>query len=201
MTKSRPFIIGLTGSIGMGKSTTAQMFAALGVPVWDADNCVAQLYAKGGKAVALVADKFPTALIEGEISKTALKEILRDQPSLIKTLEVIVHPLVAEDRKNFLETTEKPVVLVDIPLLFETKSDKMVDAIVVVSVDAETQKNRVLAREGMSKSHFKTILSKQLPDGEKRRRADYIIETIDLDSTRQQVQTVLAAIKEQISHA
>ncbi|WP_417240203.1 dephospho-CoA kinase [Celeribacter halophilus] len=197
----KPFIIGLTGSIGMGKSTTAKMFAEAGIPVWDADAAVARLYDLGGAAVAPIAEAFPDAVRSGKVSKDRLKEIISETPAALRKIEEIVHPLVSEDRKKFIETTDAEIVLVDIPLLFETGAERSVDAVVVVSVDAETQRKRVLARAGMTEAHFETILAKQVPDAEKRARADFVIETTSLEAAKSQVQNIVATLRRQIADA
>ncbi|WP_417256242.1 dephospho-CoA kinase [Celeribacter halophilus] len=197
----KPFIIGLTGSIGMGKSTTAKMFAEAGIPVWDADAAVAQLYDLGGAAVAPMAEAFPDAVRSGKVSKDRLKEIISETPAALRKIEEIVHPLVSQDRKKFIETTDAEIVLVDIPLLFETGAERSVDAVVVVSVDAETQRKRVLARAGMTEAHFETILAKQVPDAEKRARADFVIETTSLEAAKSQVQNIVATLRRQIADA
>jgi dephospho-CoA kinase len=197
----KPFIIGLTGSIGMGKSTTAKMFAEAGIPVWDADAAVARLYDLGGAAVAPMAEAFPDAVRSGKVSKDRLKEIISETPAALRKIEEIVHPLVSEDRKKFIETTDAEIVLVDIPLLFETGAERSVDAVVVVSVDAETQRKRVLARAGMTEAHFETILAKQVPDAEKRARADFVIETTSLEAAKSQVQNIVATLRRQIADA
>ncbi|PZX10688.1 dephospho-CoA kinase [Celeribacter halophilus] len=197
----KPFIIGLTGSIGMGKSTTAKMFSEAGIPVWDADAAVARLYDLGGAAVAPMAEAFPDAVRSGKVSKDRLKEIISETPAALKKIEEIVHPLVSEDRKKFIETTDAEIVLVDIPLLFETGAERSVDAVVVVSVDAETQRKRVLARAGMTEAHFETILAKQVPDAEKRARADFVIETTSLEAAKSQVQNIVATLRRQIADA
>ncbi|MBU2889668.1 dephospho-CoA kinase [Celeribacter halophilus] len=197
----KPFIIGLTGSIGMGKSTTAKMFAEAGIPVWDADAAVARLYDLGGAAVAPMAEAFPDAVRSGKVSKDRLKEIISETPAALRKIEEIVHPLVSQDRKKFIETTDAEIVLVDIPLLFETGAERSVDAVVVVSVDAETQRKRVLARAGMTEAHFETILAKQVPDAEKRARADFVIETTSLEAAKSQVQNIVATLRRQIADA
>jgi dephospho-CoA kinase len=197
----KPFIIGLTGSIGMGKSTTAKMFAEAGIPVWDADAAVARLYDLGGAAVAPMAEAFPDAVRSGKVSKDRLKEIISETPAALRKIEEIVHPLVSEDRKKFIETTDAEIVLVDIPLLFETGAERSVDAVVVVSVNVETQRKRVLARAGMTEAHFETILAKQVPDAEKRARADFVIETTSLEAAKTQVQNIVATLRRQIADA
>jgi len=191
------FVLGLTGSIGMGKSTTAKMFAEEGVPVWDADAAVHRLYAPGGAAVAPLADLCPGALAEGGISRAALKEwIARDKTALTR-IERVVHPLVAQDRAAFLRAHEAdPLVVLDIPLLFETGAEGEVDAIAVVSAPAGVQRARVLARGTMSAAELETILAKQLPDAEKRARADFVIETTSLEAARAAVQDVIRQIRQ-----
>ena len=170
-------VLGLTGSIGMGKTTTAALFAARGIPVWDADAAVHRLYARGGAAVAPLAAAFPAAVSQGAVSRAALKAVIAADPAALARIEAIVHPLVAADRAAFLAGQSAPVVLLDMPLLFETGADTMVDATVVVSAPAEEQRARVLARPGMSDADFERILARQMPDAEKRARADYVIDT------------------------
>ncbi len=185
-------VLGLTGSIGMGKSTTARMFAALGWPLWDADAAVHSLYAPGGPAVAPVIAAFgPVVDDQGGIDRKALSEVLKRQPERFFELEAIVHPLVAEHRAVFLETAARAGAawaVLDVPLLFETGLDAAMDATVVVSADPAIQRQRVLARPGMTEAAFETILSRQMPDAEKRQRANYVIDTgAGLESARQQV--------------
>lgn len=194
---TRPFLIGLTGSIGMGKSTTAAMFAALGVPVWDADAAVHRLYAPGGGAAGAVAAICPDAVEGGGVDRARLKDWIAREPGAIARLEAVVHPLVSADRAAFIATAGRdglPVVLLDIPLLFETGAEKSVDAIVVVSAPADLQRQRVLERPGMTAAHLQTILDRQMPDAEKRKRADYVIDTTNMERARAAVARVLEEI-------
>lgn len=186
------FRLGLTGSIGMGKSTTAQMFRDLGHPVWDADQAVHRLYAPGGLAVAPVAAAFPEALAQGGIDRGALKTALAADPAALARLEGIVHPLVARDRQDFLARhVGAPLVVLDIPLLFESAHPPDLDGVAVVSTDPATQAARVLARPGMTRDTLAMILARQMPDADKRARADWIIPTDSLDGARAAVARIV----------
>lgn len=201
MTRKRPFKIGLTGSIGMGKSTTAGLFADLGVPVWDADAAVHRLYARGGAAVAPIAALRPGAVVDGAVDRAALKRWIDEDRDALSRIEDIVHPLVAADRAAFLERTDADVVLLDIPLLFEAGRQGDMDAVVVVSAPPEVQRARVLERGTMTETQFETILAKQVPDSEKRARADYVIQSTSLEAARAAVQDCLRDIRRKISDA
>jgi dephospho-CoA kinase len=185
-------ILGLTGSIGMGKSTTAQMFRDLGVPVWDADAAVHRLYGAGGAAVGPVGALCPEAVVSGGVDRGVLKTWLAVDPSRLKALEAVVHPLVAADRAAFIAQADAPLVVLDIPLLYETGAQ--VDAVLVVSAPPDVQRARVLARGGMTDAQLDLILSRQMPDADKRARADYVIETTDMDSARAQVAALVAKL-------
>ena len=195
------FVIGLTGSIGMGKSTTAKTFADEGCAVWDADAAVHRLYAKGGDAVASISEVFPEAVIDGAVSRDALKTIISRDPQALRRIEQIVHPLVAQDRARFMADADADCIVLDIPLLFETGGEARVDATVCVSVDAETQRKRVMERGTMTAEQFAAILAKQMPDADKRARADYVIITDTLEHAARQVRDVLADIRKRMSHA
>ena len=195
------FKLGLTGSIGMGKSTTAKMFVEAGCDVWDADAAVHRLYSKGGAAVAPMADAFPSAIVEDAISRDVLREIIGADASALKVIESIVHPLVGSDRARFISESNKAILVFDIPLLFETGGDQRMDAVACVYTDADTQRTRVMERGTMSEAQFKQILAKQMPIEEKRAKADYEIETDTLDHARAQVLAVIEDIKRKIRDA
>ena len=186
--------LGLTGSIGMGKSTTAKMFLDEGVPVWDADAVVHKLYASEGAAVKLIQSIYPEAVVDGVISRDRLSSLIATDPRVLTTLESVIHPLVAKDRADFIVKHSAPLLVFDIPLLFETGADDWLDSVLVVSVDPDTQKKRVLARPEMTQLKFETIVERQLADADKRKRADYVIETYCLESTQKEVQTLIAEL-------
>jgi len=198
--RRKPFVVGLTGSIGMGKSETAKLFARLGIPVHDADAVVHSLYEAGGKAVAPIATAFPGAVKEGRVDRAALAAQLGGDQSAFRRLEAIVHPLVRESERAFLQAaTDRgdELAVLDIPLLLETGGDTRVDAIVVVSANPEAQRTRVLARAGMTPEKFAAILARQLPDVEKRAKADFVIETDKgLPQAFEDVKRVVAALRE-----
>ena len=191
-------VLGLTGSIGMGKSTTAQMFADAGALVWNADEVVHALYAKGGAAVEPVGAAFPGVVVEGEIDRTRLAEALGRDGQAFRRLEQIVHPLVARGRTDDLVVAERrgvKLAVLDIPLLFETGGDAAVDAVVVVTADADIQAARVLARPGMTRDRLDAILERQTPDAEKRRRAHFIVDTgHGLEAARARVTEIVGTV-------
>lgn len=192
-------LVGLTGSIGMGKSTTAGLFAAEGVPVYDADAAVHQLYARGGAAVEPLEAEFGDVVVDGAIDRERLgAKVLKDSDAM-KRLEAIVHPLVGASRIGFFKQAQEDgadIVVLDIPLLFETGGEKAMAAVVVVSAPAEEQRRRVLARPGMTAEKFEAILARQTPDAEKRRRADFVVDTgRGVDHARDQVREVLATLR------
>jgi dephospho-CoA kinase len=195
------FRLGLTGSIGMGKSTTADLFREEGCDVWDADYAVHLMYKKGGKAVQPIKDKFPTAIVGGEVSRTELKKMLGNNPSNFNILEAIVHPLAAQSRTEFVENATSEICIFDIPILFETGGDKNMDAVACVTIDYETQKQRVLERGTMTLAQLEQILEKQISIEEKMRRSDFIIKTDTLEHARSQVAAILNEIKGQKKNA
>lgn len=195
------YILGLTGSIGMGKSTTAQMFADESVPVWDADATVRSLYEPGGEAAKIVSHEYPDVMDGRTVSRSKLRALIAEKPEVLDHLQAIVHPLVAENRSVFLNQTTDPIVLLDIPLLYETGTDKDCDGVVVVSVPSDIQKERVLARGEMTLHDYEMILSRQMPDAEKRAKATWVIETLSLDAARQSVRHILKDIQSGQPHA
>ncbi len=173
-------VVGLTGSIGMGKSNAARVLRFLGVPVYDADAEVHRIYAKGGAAVAPVARAFPGAVRDGSVDRAKLSEMLRADPAAVARLEKIVHPPVRRIQDRFirgLRLRREPIAVLDIPLLFETGGEKRCDAVIVVSAPAYLQRQRVLRRPGMSEAKLDLLLGRQMPDAEKRRRADFVVHT------------------------
>ena len=193
-------VLGLTGSIGMGKSTVAKMFAEEGAPAFNSDDAVHELYAAGGAAVALVEAAFPGVTRDGAIDRGALSAKVVGNEEAIRRLEAIVHPLVRQAQANFLAVQRAAgttVVVLDIPLLFESTGAQAVDKIVVVSAPAEVQRARVLSRPGMTEAKFEGLLARQTSDAEKRARADFVIDTGGpFDATRAQVRAVLDALRE-----
>ena len=191
-------LLGLTGSIGMGKSTTSRMFADEGALVWDADAAVHRLYERGGAAVEPLGEAFPGVVVEGAVDRTRLAAALGRDEEAFKRLEAIVHPLVAQDRAQDLATARADGVrlaVLDIPLLFETGGDVFVDAVVVVTADPEVQAARVLARPGMTRERVEAILARQTPDAEKRRRADFLVDTgRGLEAARDQVREIVGTV-------
>jgi dephospho-CoA kinase len=191
-------VLGLTGSIGMGKSTVARMFAEEGVPVFDADAVVHDLQGSDGALVSAIEALFPGTTGMGGVDRTALAERALGEPEALKRLEALVHPAVAREREAFLAAhAAAPLVVLDIPLLFEKGGAALVDRIAVVSADPAVQRARTLARPGMTEEKFDLILGHQLPDSEKRARADFVIPTdCSLDETRASVRHILACLGE-----
>lgn len=195
------FKLGLTGSIGMGKSTTAQMFVDLGCALWDADAAVHRLYGVGGAAVAPMQAAFPDAVRDGEVSRSALRDVISADPTALGRIEQIVHPLVAQDRAVFIDNAEADILVFDIPLLFETGGDRAMDATAVVHVADGVQQARVLERGTMTKDQFLTIKAKQMPSAEKCNKADFVIHTDTVEHARAQVHHIVEQIRKRIAHA
>lgn len=191
--------IGLTGSIGMGKSTIAAMFREAGIPVYDADAAVHRAYAVGGAAVGPVGEAFPGVVKDGAVNRDALRAAVAGKPEAIQKLNSIVHPIVGRDRTHEFEAAEKAgadMIVLDIPLIFETGGEKNMDAVIVVSAPAEVQRERVLARPGMTPEWLDNILAQQMPDAEKRKRADYVVDTgRGLEAAREQVAAIIADLR------
>lgn len=189
----KPFRLGLTGSIGMGKSTTAQFFKGEGCDVWDADAAVHRLYA--GAAVQPMKALFPEAIVEGAVDRAALREIIAEDEGALKKIEAVIHPLVAADRETFLENTTSDIVVFDIPLLFETNGQTRMDAVACVDVAPDVQEARVMARGSMTPEQFYQIRARQMPNSEKCDLADYVIVTDTLEHAREQVQDIVKEIR------
>lgn len=189
------FRLGLTGSIGMGKSTTAAMFAARGLPVWDADAAVHRLYAAPSPASAALAPHFPDAVTDHGIDRDALKSRIAADPTALARLESLIHPLVAADRAAFLAATTADIVILDIPLLFENGTQAELHATLLVTAPAALQRARVLARPGMTLAQFETLLARQMPDAQKRGLATHIVETLSLDATRVYIDSLITHIR------
>jgi dephospho-CoA kinase len=193
MTAERPFVLCLTGSLGMGKSTAAKFFAECGVPVHDSDAVVHALYE--GEAVPLIERAFPGSALDGKVDRKALGAMVLNDEAALARLEAIIHPLVTASRQKFLTEAAAcgaPVVVVDIPLLFETEAESRCDAVVVVSAPAEMQRARAFGRPGMTEEKFAALLAKQMPDAEKRRRADFVVDSSQgFDHTRAQIRDIL----------
>jgi dephospho-CoA kinase len=189
-------ILGLTGSIGMGKSTTAKLFAEAGVPVYDADAAVHKIYE--GEAAPAIEAAFPGTTTGGKVDRIKLSAKVLHNPAAIKQLEQIVHPMLGASRQKFLDDAERsgaPVAVVDVPLLFETGGEKRVDAVVVVTTSPEAQRERILARDNMTGDKLDAILARQLPDAEKRKRADFVVDTSHgLDPVRARIRDILAEV-------
>ena len=196
MKSQRPFVLGLTGSLGMGKSVTAKMFAEAGVPVHDSDATVHQLYE--GEAAAAIEQAFPGTTVAGKVDRAKLAAIVLNDKAALARLELIVHPLVGQSTDKFLAEAQargEAVVVLDVPLLFETRAERRCDAIVVVSAPPEVQRARAFERPGMTQEKFNAIVTKQMPDAEKRRRADFIVDSSKgFDSARAQVRDILRAV-------
>jgi dephospho-CoA kinase len=194
----RPYLVGLTGSIGMGKTETAKMFARLGIPVYDADAAVHRLYEPGGAAVGPIAQAFPGSVVDGRVDRTELTRRMTEDKDGFKKLEAIVHPLVGLQQRAFLDQAAEAgaeLVVLDIPLLFETGGHARMDAVVVVSAPHDVQRTRVLQRPGMTPDKLDHILSRQLPDAEKRAQAHFVVETAHgLDHAFEQVKNIVAAL-------
>lgn len=196
MSNRRPFVLCLTGSLGMGKSTSARFFAEAGVPVHDSDAAVHALYE--GEAAPAVEQAFPGSTSGGKVDRAKLASMVLNDSAALARLEAIVHPLVTASREKFLTEAQAngtPVVVVDVPLLFETSANKGCDAVVVVSAPADIQRRRAFERPGMTEEKFAAILAKQMPDEEKRRRADFVVDSSrDFDNTRAQVRDILRTV-------
>jgi len=196
---ARPYVIGLTGGIGMGKSETAKLFATEGVAVHDSDAAIARLYGKGGAAVEAIAEVFPGTVKEDAVDRAALSARVVSDPAALTRLEQLVHPLVAQARQDFLKKATAPIILFDIPLLFEIGADREMDAVVVASAPEQVRRARVLARPGMTAEKFESLKARQMDDTSKRQQAHYVVMTDKgLEHAREQVKMILADIRNKL---
>ena len=190
------FLLGLTGSIGMGKSTTAAMFADAGIPVWDADHAVHEIYANDQDVIEAIESFAPTAVTEQGVDRAALSLVLKEDPTLIAKIEAVVHPKVATHRTEFIDShAAADLIVLDIPLIYEKEMADQFDAVLVVTADEDTQRARVMAREGMTAVKFMMIRNMQVPDDVKREKADYVIETKSLSQTKKAVHDLIEKIR------
>jgi dephospho-CoA kinase len=194
------YVLGLTGSIGMGKSTTANLIKSLGVPVWDADAYVHQLYAKDGQAVKPIADLCPTAIKDGAVDRDQLRAEIAQNPALLEKVQALVHPMVAANRARFIAASAAPIIVLDIPLLYEIGADRFCDGVLVVTAPHDVQKQRVMQRN-ISELEFQMILSRQMPDAEKRARATWVVETLSIPHVESQLRSILGGIRRKLGHA
>jgi dephospho-CoA kinase len=198
------YILGLTGSIGMGKSTTAEMFRDAGIAVWDADAAVHELYTSHTETIQKIAELAPIAVDADGVSRDALRTLLQTNKTLFPKLEKIVHPAIKMHRDAFLDRCrdlDLKLAVVDIPLLYETDAQEWLDGVLVVSIDAKTQHTRVMGRKGMTEEAFKMIMGKQMPDAQKRAQADFIIETKTLDHVRDEVHNLIEKLTDKKPNA
>lgn len=201
----KPFLLGLTGSIGMGKTETAKMFAGLGVPVYDADAAVHEVYQQGGEAVGPIGEAFPVCVKDGRVDRAALAKTVVDDAEALARLEAIVHPIVRKKQQAFIDAAAAQgadLVVLDIPLLFETGTQSRLDAVAVVSAPAELQRARVMTREGMTVEKLERILARQMSDVDKRALADFVVDTSQgFEHAKAQVRKIIADVRERRIHA
>ena len=195
------FKLGLTGSIGMGKTTTAKVFAAHGCGIWNADAAVHRLYERNGAAVAAIGAVFPQIIANATVDRQAMRQLIASNPKALSQIEKIVHPLVAQDRKNFTETASQQILVYDIPLLFETKANDWLDAVICVYIDSTEQQRRVIARGTMTITELEFIRDKQMPIADKLSLSDFKIITDTKDGVAQQVAAIIKKIKRRSEHA
>jgi dephospho-CoA kinase len=195
------YLLGLTGSIGMGKSTTAALFAARGCLIWDADLAVHRAYNEGGDGVAEISKIAITAVDSNSVNRDKLRTLILEDPTLLAKIEAIIHPIVQKDRQAFIASNPGSILVFDIPLLFELNSESDFDAVACVLSTFEMQKTRVMARPGMTRTHLEMIISKQLPAADKAARANYIINTATKDIARAAVDSIIKDIKRKLENA
>jgi|TARA_B110000211_G_C13845866_1_gene450033 dephospho-CoA kinase len=195
------YLLGLTGSIGMGKSTTAALFAARGCLIWDADLAVHRAYNEGGDGVAEIKKIATTAIDSNSVNRDKLRTLILEDPTLLAKIEAIIHPIVQKDRQAFIASNPGSILVFDIPLLFELNSESDFDAVACVLSTFEMQKTRVMARPGMTRTHLEMIISKQLPAADKAARANYIINTATKDIARAAVDSIIKDIKRKVENA